>query len=34
MREFVQKTLFRLKWLAMSDRDKYIYLWGRTRNNL
>ena len=31
---FVHKTLFHLKWLVMSDRDKYVYLWGRTRNNL
>lgn len=30
----VRKFLFRLKWLVMSERDRYAYLWERTRESL
>jgi hypothetical protein len=25
-----KKVLFRVKWLAMSDGKRYVYLWSRT----
>ncbi len=31
--EMVKKLSFRLKWLFMSDRARYAYLWARTRDN-
>ena len=31
MRDLTQKFLFRLKWLSMSERGRYAYLWARTR---
>ena len=34
MRYFKQKILFRLKWLTMSEKGRYAYLWARTRENL
>jgi hypothetical protein len=34
MRNSMQKILFRLKWLAMSERGRYAYLWARTRENM
>ncbi len=30
---FVKQTFFWLRWLAMSDRKRYAYLWNRTRDN-
>jgi len=30
----VKKALFRMKWLTMSDKDKYAYLWEQTRESL
>ena len=30
----IKKILFRIRWLTMSDRDRYAYLWSRTRNSL
>jgi hypothetical protein len=34
MRDLTQKILFRLRWLTMSERGRYAYLWARTRENL
>jgi len=31
---YLKKILFRLRWLIMSDRDRYAYLWNRTRGSL
>lgn len=31
---YIKKILFRIKWLTMSDRKKYAYLWNRTRDIL
>ncbi len=30
----VKKALFRIKWLTMSDKDKYAYLWQQTREGM
>ena len=29
----VKQAVFWLRWLTMSDRKKYAYLWNRTRDN-
>jgi hypothetical protein len=34
MRDLTLKILFRVRWLAMSERGSYDYLWARTRENL
>ena len=34
MKNYSRKIVFRLKWLAMSERNRYAYLWFRTRENL
>jgi hypothetical protein len=34
MRKLKQKILFRVRWLAMSERGRYAYLWARTRENI
>jgi hypothetical protein len=34
MKKLKQKILFRVKWLAMSERGRYAYLWARTRETL
>jgi len=31
---YIKKALFRIRWLAMSDRERYVYLWGRTRESM
>jgi len=31
---YMKKIYFRLRWFTMSDREKYIYLWKRTRDSL
>ena len=33
VRKQIEKALFRLKWLVMSEKERYAYLWARTRNN-
>jgi hypothetical protein len=33
MRRIIEKLNFRIKWLVMSERSKYAYLWARTQNN-
>jgi len=30
----VKKALFRIKWLTMSEKDKYAYLWKQTRESM
>ena len=30
----VKRTLFRIKWLAMSEKDRYAYLWKQTRESM
>jgi hypothetical protein len=32
--DYMRKISFHAKWLIMSDRDRYVYLWNRTRNSL
>ncbi len=34
MKDITQKILFRVRWLAMSERSRYAYLWAGTRENL
>ena len=31
---YVREILFRVRWLTMSDRQKYAYLWNRTKEIL
>jgi hypothetical protein len=31
---YISKVIFRVRWLTMSDRDRYAYLWDRTQNSL
>jgi len=31
--DYTRKISFSVKWLIMSDRDRYVYLWNRTRNS-
>lgn len=31
---YVKKIWFRLKWLTMSDKEKYVYLLNRTRSTI
>ena len=30
----VKRALFRIKWLTMSDKDRYAYLWKQTRESM
>jgi len=32
--DYVKKILFRLRWLTMSDKERYAYLWNRTLSTL
>jgi hypothetical protein len=34
MKVLTKKVMFRVKWLAMSERGRYAYLWARTRETL
>ena len=34
MKEKFRKLAFKLRWLAMSDRERYAYLWVRTEEHL
>jgi hypothetical protein len=29
--EYVREALFRIRWLTMSERQRYAYLWSRTK---
>jgi hypothetical protein len=29
---YLRRLWFHLRWLTMSDRDRYTYLWNRTKN--
>jgi len=31
---YMKKIRFKVRWLIMSDRERYSYLWKRTRDNL
>ncbi len=31
---YLRKILFRMRWVIMSDRERYAYLWSRTRKSL
>jgi len=31
---YLKRILFRMRWLIMSDRERYAYLWNRTRSSL
>jgi hypothetical protein len=31
--DYMRKISFHAKWLIMSDRDRYVYLWNRTKNS-
>lgn len=33
MKRRVKKLAFRVKWLIMSERERYAYLWARTQEN-
>ena len=28
---YIRQLRFRIRWVIMSDRDRYAYLWNRTR---
>jgi hypothetical protein len=30
----IKRFFFRLRWLIMSDQERYAYLWNRTRSTL
>jgi hypothetical protein len=30
--DYIKRLLFRLRWLIMSDRERYVFLWNRTRS--
>ena len=30
---YLKQALFQFKWLLMSPRRRYAYLWQRTKNN-
>jgi hypothetical protein len=32
--EYIREVLFRVRWLAMSDRQRYALLWERTKKTL
>jgi len=32
--EGIREILFRVRWLVMSDRQRYAYLWNRTKETL
>lgn len=34
MRNLLNRALFRVRWLGMSERSRYALLWSRTRENL
>ena len=34
MKRNVDKFLFRIRWLAMSERSRYAFLWARTKEHL
>ena len=34
MRNKMRKTIFRIKWMVMSENGKYAYLWARTEQHL
>ncbi len=31
--DYMRNIWFHARWLVMSDRDRYIYLWNRARNS-
>jgi hypothetical protein len=31
---YIRELLFRIRWLAMSDRQRYALLWERTKKSL
>ena len=31
---YLKRALFRLRWLGMSDRERYAYLWRQTRDSM
>ena len=34
MSELIRKLLFKLRWLIMSEQNRYAYLWSRTEEQL
>jgi hypothetical protein len=34
MGKITRKISFRIKWMVMSEKDRYTYLWGRTEQHL
>ena len=34
MKRRIEKLTFRIRWSAMSERNKYTYLWARTKEHL
>ena len=34
MGSIIEKITFRFKWLVMSEKSRYAYLWARTREQL
>ena len=34
MGKITRKISFRIKWMVMSEKDRYAYLWGRTEQHL
>jgi hypothetical protein len=33
LRKTIRRVAFRMKWLTMSERSRYAYLWARTQEN-
>jgi hypothetical protein len=33
MKNMIRKIIFRIRWLMMSERGKYDYLWKRAEEN-
>jgi len=31
---YFKRTLLRIRWVAMSDRERYAYLWQQTRESM
>jgi hypothetical protein len=31
MRKIIRRIIFRIRWLFMSEKNRYSYLWARTK---
>jgi hypothetical protein len=30
--DYLKRIIFRIRWYTLSDRERYSYLWNRTKN--